>query len=416
VTAWTAAELHQALVDRLVREGSIRSARVEAAFRAVPRHPFLPDLALEEVYRDEAIPTKQREGRAISSSSQPTIMAIMLEQLSLEPGQRVLEIGAGTGYNAALIAHIVGEGGRVVTLDLDEDIVAGAREHLAAAGFERVQVVCADGGFGYSPGAPYDRIMLTVGAGDIAPAWREQLAPDGCLVLPLAMGDTQKSIAFQETGDGLVSRSIVDCGFIMLRGAFAEAESVVQVGPDPGIRMSAVRAEPIDGDGVYRLLTGSYRDRATGVRVTPREIWGGLNLWLALHEPELCGLTAQGEAGASDVVPMLLGVCGSKWKYHSTSGLLGTDSLSVFARPAGESLSPDASDDTAFELHLRTFGPDDALAQRLVDHLQTWHAAGRPSTDGLRVRAYPADSDYVPAPREIVMRKRFSLLVLDWPA
>src|SRR5579859_6035322 len=123
--------LQQDLVEQLIRAGNIRTEAVEAAFRAVPRHVFLPELAAEEAYRDEAIPTKFLNGSAISSSSQPAIMAIMLEQLELQPGQRVLEIGAGTGYNAALIAHIVGETGQVVTIDIDEDIVADARTHLA---------------------------------------------------------------------------------------------------------------------------------------------------------------------------------------------------------------------------------------------------------------------------------------------
>src|SRR5690242_18669642 len=87
-------ELHRALVELLKRNGHLASPRVEAAFRAIPRHLFLPDIELEKVYQDEAIPTKLQDEIPISSSSQPTIMAIMLEQLDLKPGQRVLEIGA----------------------------------------------------------------------------------------------------------------------------------------------------------------------------------------------------------------------------------------------------------------------------------------------------------------------------------
>jgi protein-L-isoaspartate(D-aspartate) O-methyltransferase len=92
------------LVVRLKAGGSLRTAAVEAAFRSVPRHVFLPDVGVTDVYTDRAFPTKHADGRPISSSSQPAIMAIMLEQLGLQPGQRVLEIGAGTGYNAALMA------------------------------------------------------------------------------------------------------------------------------------------------------------------------------------------------------------------------------------------------------------------------------------------------------------------------
>ena len=88
----------------------------------------------EEVYRDQAIVTKRVDGVSVSSSSQPAIMAVMLEQLAVQPGQRVLEIGAGTGYNAALLAHLVGPTGQVITVDIDAGIV----EEPAASGRRRV--------------------------------------------------------------------------------------------------------------------------------------------------------------------------------------------------------------------------------------------------------------------------------------
>ena len=170
-----AAVYHQALIDKLRGDELIQSQQVEAAFRAVPRHPFLPNVPVAQVYEDRAIPTKFADDRAISSSSQPAMMAIMLEQLALQPGHRVLEIGAGTGYNAALIAQIVGETGQVTTLDIDEDIVAAAQHHLHSVGADSVQVICADGSLGWPDNAPYDRIIMTVGGWDISPAWVEQL-------------------------------------------------------------------------------------------------------------------------------------------------------------------------------------------------------------------------------------------------
>src|SRR5437660_5636914 len=179
-----ASTMHQTLIDKLKRDGTIFTPSVEAAFRALPRHLFLPGVPLGEVYRDQAIATKTLNGLFVSSSSQPTIMAIMLELLELKPGQRVLEIGAGTGYNAALMAHIVGEAGQVVTIDIDEDIVQSARKYRAMAGFDKVLVVCGDGGLGYSSAATYDRIILTVQAWDITPSWWEQLKPHGRLLLP----------------------------------------------------------------------------------------------------------------------------------------------------------------------------------------------------------------------------------------
>src|SRR5215204_4057723 len=122
-------------------------------------------------------------GRPISSSSQPAIMAVMLDQLDVRPGQRVLEIGTGTGYNAALLAELVGGSGAVTTVDIDADLVEQAGRNLDAAGVGGVDVVRGDGSAGgvdvvrgdgsagWPDAAPYDRIILTAAARDLAPAW-----------------------------------------------------------------------------------------------------------------------------------------------------------------------------------------------------------------------------------------------------
>jgi len=248
------------LVNRLKRQGLRRSPLVEAAFRAVPRHLFLPDVPLETVYRDEAIITKVQDGRGISSSSQPAIMAIMLEQLDLAPGLRVLEIGAGTGFNAALVAHIVGPTGHVVTVDIDDDIVVGAREHLAAAGFPEVEVVCGDGGLGYAPSAPYDRIILTVGAWDVPPAWWEQLKPGGRLVLPLSLRGVQLCVAFDDIDGRLVSASVHGCGFIPLRGAFGGHPIRVRLPGDPN-RILVLEDQRVLAEQASIFVAGPTHDR-----------------------------------------------------------------------------------------------------------------------------------------------------------
>jgi protein-L-isoaspartate(D-aspartate) O-methyltransferase len=409
--------LLQSLVEYLKREGHLRAPRVEAAFRAVPRHLFLPGLPLERVYSDEAIATKVAEGRPVSSSSQPAIMAIMLEQLDLQPGHRVLEIGAGTGYNAALLAHIVGEAGLVVTLDIDRDVVDNARAHLRAAGYERVRVVHADGGFGYPAAAPFDRIILTVGSGEITPAWREQLTPDGRLVLPLSLKQAQKSVAFEKRDGYLVSVSLRDCGFMRLRGAFAEPEHLIPLGPESGLCLSMGHPSRVDAESVYRLLGGPAHEAPTGVSASPREIWAGLTPWLELREPDLVGLSADGETITRGLVPCLLEGGGpSSWCY--TCGLLGEASLSVLARrPAPGPALASSRDEQPFELIVRRCGAaeGEALARRLIEHVTAWDAAGRPSTQGMRIRAYPAEADYAPAPDEIVIPKRWTRLVLDWP-
>jgi len=137
----------------------LASPRVAAAFAEVPRERFIPDLlereGLEAVYRDEAVVTKRdARGMPLSSSSQPAIMAKMLELLDLRPGQRVLEIGAGTGYNAALLSHIVGSAGQVTSVDVDPELARAARRALRDAGV-RATVVSGDGRDGHHGRAPY---------------------------------------------------------------------------------------------------------------------------------------------------------------------------------------------------------------------------------------------------------------------
>jgi protein-L-isoaspartate(D-aspartate) O-methyltransferase len=142
--------------DLLLACGTVKSGRVEAALRAVPRHPFVPDASLETAYApDDAVVTKRdTEGVALSSASAPGVVASMLEQLDVRPGDHILEIGAGTGYNAALLAELAGPTGHVVTIDIDQDVVDGAQAALASTGYGQIEVVCADGAQGHAPSGP----------------------------------------------------------------------------------------------------------------------------------------------------------------------------------------------------------------------------------------------------------------------
>src|SRR5262245_42365728 len=198
-------QVNQEMVDRLIAQGALWSPALIAAFRATPRHRFIDrvfqyqrrhncwhevitrDPGPEElhlVYADRALitrlsPSRGREPEVpISSSSQPSLMAQMLEDLRPAPGQRVLEVGAGTGYNAALLAQVVGPG-RVLSIDVDRQVLAEAWDHLRAFAELRVEVCHADGRCGYAEAAPFDRIMVTAATPDLEPAWLEQLAEGG---------------------------------------------------------------------------------------------------------------------------------------------------------------------------------------------------------------------------------------------
>ena len=178
----------------------------------------MPEVGVEAAYRDQAIVTKQTEsGLGLSSSSQPGIMAEMLDELRLQRGQRVLEIGAGTGYNAALLERVVGPDGRVTTIDIDPDTATRARKALRDTG---VKVITADGREGYVSGAPYDRIIVTASATEVPRAWHEQLAPGGLLEVPLRVRKSAglHLIPILRREDGaLRSVSMVCGGFMPIR-------------------------------------------------------------------------------------------------------------------------------------------------------------------------------------------------------
>ena len=385
------ARMRERLATRVVASHRIGSERVAAALHAVPRHLFLPGQRPEAAYRDDAIVTKRDEaGQPISSSSQPAIMAIMLDQLDLAPGHRVLEIGAGTGYNAALMSHIVGPSGQVTSVDIDPELVVSAREHLARAGFGEVTVVCADGAGGDPEHAPYDRIIATVGVSDLAPAWLEQAGPQARIVVPFDVRGTQLSIAFDRAAPGRwASRSLAPCGFMRMRGSLAGPERVVPLAPGLSLLLPDGTPE-VNAQAVAGLLAGPPTPCPTGVQAAgsgSAQMFWGLGLWLAAREPRSCWLNEERQAGRGGVPGSRLTgapLRGPGW--HSTVGLLDGDGLAVVTSTAVDRSGP-------LTLAAAGFGPRAAdLAADLAEHIQAWDEAGRPGIAGLHVDAYPRAS------------------------
>jgi protein-L-isoaspartate(D-aspartate) O-methyltransferase len=177
-----------------------------AAFRAVPRHRFLPRCrewgSVQWIETDEANLAEHAaalyankplvlfgddDDNVPSTISQPSLVLQMLDMLRLEPGQRVFELGAGSGWNAALMAHLVGPEGRVVSLDIIPEVARQAAENVAAMGIKNLEIVAADGCDGHPEGAPYDRAVFTAGSMDLPSHFYTQIKEDGLLQIVIRM-------------------------------------------------------------------------------------------------------------------------------------------------------------------------------------------------------------------------------------
>jgi protein-L-isoaspartate(D-aspartate) O-methyltransferase len=390
------------LIEKLRLDGHLRSYRVAEAMAAVPRELFVPGVPLDEAYRpSDAIVTKRLDGISVSSASAPEVVAIMLEQLDVRPGMRVLEIGAGTGYNAALLAHLVGPSGHVVTVDIDEDLVLSARDHLDEAGYSQVNVIQSDGALGYPTSAPFDRIILTVASSDIAPAWREQLGrPGGRLVLPLALAGPQRCAAFTQADDHLVSDSIRNCSFIPLRGVLASASLRVPLESDGGTVLTGGDVPlPLSADEIAGLLRAPARKLPTGVVTGIEEVREGLHLWLVTHLPDVYMLWG------GQRVPDLFGLP-DRTAARATLCVMDSETLVLLA------WSDEA--DREGELSVLTPVGGEELAQRVQRLLIDWNREGRPRDVDLLIRAFPRGVGPDLDSGQVAVDQRWSRFVLEW--
>ncbi len=202
------------LVADLVRSGDIRTAGVREAFLRVPREAFVRPEYRAEAYADAPLPIE--EGQTISA---PSMIAIMLEEARLHQGERVLEVGTGSGYHAALLACLAGAE-NVVSVERVPSLAEWGRSNLARAGFGAVTVVAGDGSLGYPPRAPYDCIMGTAGAPRFPPSWAGQLTPQGRILAPVGSSRYYQDllIARRRPDGSLEVRRGTPCAFVPLIG------------------------------------------------------------------------------------------------------------------------------------------------------------------------------------------------------
>ncbi|GAA3125929.1 methyltransferase domain-containing protein [Streptomyces rectiviolaceus] len=307
-----AAEAGSALVREIEASGALtRDPELRAAFEQVPRHLFVPyyyvtasgggherlwgedpDPARRErwlngAYADTPLATRVRDGELLSSSSQPSLMAKMLQELDLRDGDcDVLEIGAGTGYNAALLAHRLGDE-HVTTVDLDPEITESARRHLTAAGYHPA-VVTGDGSAGCPERAPYDRIIATCTLTSVPRPWLAQCRPGARILAPLATGLIALTVRDAEHAEGRFLHT--PAYFVPLRGGSTRAPHEQHLGGLPRralqnelfrflLELTAGSLDPYEALALWQREGRPVRERF-GVSVS------GPHEWAWLDDPE----------------------------------------------------------------------------------------------------------------------------------
>ncbi len=201
------------LATFLEREGYIRSERVKRAFLLVDRGNFVPESQRHRAYFDEPLPIGHSQ-----TISAPSMVAIMLELLEIEEGNKVLEVGTGSGYNACLMACM---GAQVISIERIPALRDFAKKNMKHCPCgDRVKILLGDGSMGYAGEAPYDRIIVTCGAPDVPPPLLEQLKVNGILVIPLGGTFFQELYVIRKKKEGIVRRRWGDVAFVPLIGRY----------------------------------------------------------------------------------------------------------------------------------------------------------------------------------------------------
>ncbi|MFD5299610.1 methyltransferase, FxLD system [Streptomyces mutabilis] len=402
-----AERLRNALVDQLRADGHARTPAVESALRTVPRHVFVPDAPLEDAYANAPVHIKyDTDGTSISCASQPGVVALMLDQLDVRPGERILELGAGSGYNAGLLAHLVGESGHVTTLDVDDDLVAGARAHLAAAGVTNVEAVTRDGALGYAGGAPYDRIIATVGAHGVPHAWLQQLAPGGRLLVPQRLkGTVSRSIAYERRDGRWVSLSSEMNTFMPLRRGIADDDRrVIPLSTDGTVRLQAPAGQNIDADAVAGVLYQPRTEEWTGMTVRAMESPEWMELFLTCSLP-------------SGLIRMLFprsakGTLLTEDPYPSSTAAVDKGAVAYLARRLSERRTPEGG--KLWEFGVIGHGPgSDELTAKVAEAIRTWDREyrGREATFEIQPLDAPAIEQ---RPGLFTLDTPLNRIVVDW--
>jgi protein-L-isoaspartate(D-aspartate) O-methyltransferase len=376
-------------------------ADIEQAFLSTPRHLFIhkyyePNgkgwnlvevnddnlaLKLQQLYHDAPLTLVVDEENTVPSTiSQPSFVLYMLDKLELREGHSVLEIGAASGWNAAMMGRLVGPGGRVDSVEIIPELATSAEATIVSQGMDHVHIIAGDGGDGYAPGAPYDRIVFTVGSYDIPLAFYDQLKDDGLLLMALKnKGYGDNLVLFKKVDGHFESIDNSACAFVSLRGKYQMNElKAIEISSIPfwqDIKDQIIGKQPFWCGG--KSQNNQYF------------LWKAMGLisFLSITEPSFEAFKLQTDA--SD---------GADRRYYF--GVVDAPSQSI-------AIIND-------EDWLIGYGNSVALV-RLKRNIRLWQDAGMPGTSCFGVQAYPIEVRLEPARDEWITRRKDSQFVWSLP-
>jgi protein-L-isoaspartate(D-aspartate) O-methyltransferase len=355
----------------------------ERAYLETPRHIFVPryrqwgsttwhdlrpdnwDEHAAALYSDQPlILAGDDDQNLISTISQPSFVLRMLDLLQVLPGQSVFELGTGSGWNAALLGHLVGERGRVVSVEIVGDVAAGAVAALRKIGRPHVQVIIGDGGDGYMDGAPYDRAIFTAGTYDVPKAFFDQIKDGGLLLTVVKnVGGGDNLFVLRKTKDHFESIDSMNCGFVQLTGKHRD-ESLDPVELERLPEWSALRCREVSRRPFWWGGVGqqSFMWRTAAIRS-----------FLGVAEPQFLAFKDVTQARENHFFGL--------WDREG-------DSLVI------------ARDD-----QLITYGTP-AAATRLLSGIERWVQLGMPTAASFCLSVYPADTAVRVDERQWLVRRR----------
>jgi protein-L-isoaspartate(D-aspartate) O-methyltransferase len=409
-----AVRLRQAMAQTVIDGGWATSEPVQGALRTVPRHRFAPEVHLAAGYDggDRAVIARRDEsGAAISSVSAAWLQADMIEHLHLEPGAVVFEAGSG-GYNAELIAHVTAPDGRVVTVDINPWVVRRTHRFLTEAGSGRVTAVEADAALGAPahlvPRGGFDGSVITYSCWDIAPAWREQLAEGGRLVLPLEIGGYTRAVTFERRGQVLHARHFTHCGFIRDQGQQARQIPVVSL-LEGQLTLRFEHGTAAKTAGLQEALRGPRHEIATGITMGAGAYFGSLQLYAATTLPAFCRLAAH-QVPAEGVIGIA--------KDRDAPAIVGDASLAYVTHV--QTQDGERPEDKQWEWVVHAFGEQGPeLAEQLAATVRAWDRHVRADDNSKHsdpvLTAHPAGTPDDLLPAGDVVDKGHCRLVFRWP-